>query len=276
MRGNPAHPIGRPVWARTIPACAGEPAAGNGWDCLCPDYPRVCGGTTATGESKYPMHGLSPRVRGNLPAQRLGIRRKRTIPACAGEPHSRPAIMSTLRDYPRVCGGTWGGQVCRRAIAGLSPRVRGNLHLPLRVAHLGRTIPACAGEPRPPAARARPVRDYPRVCGGTFQVTVPLHDAQGLSPRVRGNHGILPPVKADNRTIPACAGEPHYCPDSCVPAEDYPRVCGGTLRCQVECVVTGGLSQRVRGNREKLLDGFASCRTIPACAGEPFRAGAPG
>ena len=51
--------------------------------------------------------------------------------------------------YPRVCGGTSKARYASLAMAGLSPRVRGNPAFS-RVSHysLG-SIPACAGEPSP-------------------------------------------------------------------------------------------------------------------------------
>ena len=52
---------------------------------------------------------------------------------------------------------------------------------------------------------------------------------QGLSPRVRGN--LSPPYDggADQRSIPACAGEPELVCAVCGHTEVYPRVCGGTI-----------------------------------------------
>ena len=69
--------------------------------------------------------------------------------------------------YPRVCGGTLDDGDTSMMVAGLSPRVRGNLPLPPPGAAAGRSIPACAGEPERghPVAGLRSV--YPRVCGGT-------------------------------------------------------------------------------------------------------------
>ena len=70
------------------------------------DYPRVCGGTSIASAMAALTAGLSPRVRGNRRRGRASLGRRRTIPACAGEPPcaSKWAIMGW--DYPRVCGGT--------------------------------------------------------------------------------------------------------------------------------------------------------------------------
>ena len=50
--------------------------------------------------------GLSPRVRGNLQRFAAYARGERSIPASAGEPTPMPCVRSSLRVYPRECGGT--------------------------------------------------------------------------------------------------------------------------------------------------------------------------
>ena len=72
---------------------------------------------------------------------------RRSIPACAGEPIERAGIVSYMKVYPRVCGGTWEDHFLPPADQGLSPRVRGNLWLRAEEAVSTRSIPACAGEP---------------------------------------------------------------------------------------------------------------------------------
>ena len=49
---------------------------------------------------------------------------------------------------------------------------------------------------------------YPRVCGGTHQDDFLDAFLCGLSPRVRGNLITSSPYLMNNRSIPACAGEP--------------------------------------------------------------------
>ena len=52
------------------------------------------------------------------------------------------------------------------------------------------------------------IRVYPRVCGGTEAAMTPRQRPKGLSPRVRGNPRFsIRPIPED-RSIPACAGEP--------------------------------------------------------------------
>ena len=134
-------------WAGSIPACAGEPGQAVGICWRAAVYPRVCGGTTAGVPAHHTGAGLSPRVRGNLAAAAARYARRRSIPACAGEPRIPQRPRESPEVYPRVCGGTFVAVGTWAGVEGLSPRVRGN---PLtaegeEVGH--RSIPACAGEP---------------------------------------------------------------------------------------------------------------------------------
>ena len=73
--------------------------------------------------------------------------------------------------YPRVCGGTADWRRTIPPAVGLSPRVRGNPHGTGLEDLTLRSIPACAGEPSSRDRARRSSRVYPRVCGGTIQVT---------------------------------------------------------------------------------------------------------
>ena len=191
VRGNPNFSRRRQRLKRSIPACAGEPRSGRTCDSGLQVYPRVCGGTSPmTATHSFP-DGLSPRVRGNPLAPALPTRR-RSIPACAGEPRrcSRPA--SAGRVYPRVCGGTVRALVCDERAGGLSPRVRGNPAVVNQLMRIKGSIPACAGEPTAPADGRPREMVYPRVCGGTSMMPSNMDGARGLSPRVRGNRERSP------------------------------------------------------------------------------------
>ena len=65
VRGNREHPMHKAAALRSIPACAGEPLGGRGWQATEKVYPRVCGGTAMLPPVRLHAHGLSPRVRGN-------------------------------------------------------------------------------------------------------------------------------------------------------------------------------------------------------------------
>ena len=156
------------------------------------------------------VSGLSPRVRGNRRVVNPLHAHAGSIPACAGEPPKSAEPHSRGEVYPRVCGGTRRRFPAPVALAGLSPRVRGN--------HTSVTQ----------ATGAYAV--YPRVCGGTLRTAAPTYTVPGLSPRVRGNRARWTAPRPPPGSIPACAGEPALTRLRITPARVYPRVCGGTRR----------------------------------------------
>ena len=86
VRGNPCGRWMSICIVRSIPACAGEPwPHSTRWPSR-GVYPRVCGGTLSVTSSRRSWRGLSPRVRGNRHVSPSKPWRRRSIPACAGEP----------------------------------------------------------------------------------------------------------------------------------------------------------------------------------------------
>ena len=167
VRGN-RHATFRNAYRRgSIPACAGEPAFAHVQYAAHEVYPRVCGGTGDRERLQTFRDGLSPRVRGNLPTPTAPAGRRRSIPACAGEPTWTSPTSGRSTVYPRVCGGTRHCPHQRKPFRGLSPRVRGNRCAAEDGPGCGGSIPACAGEPDPPYGRQALHWVYPRVCGGT-------------------------------------------------------------------------------------------------------------
>ena len=228
VRGNHL-PASRPRrFARSIPACAGEPmlsAAAAGTKRV---YPRVCGGTPAQGVFPGLHQGLSPRVRGNLVVAPVWRHYLRSIPACAGEPPTALPTAVSCAVYPRVCGGTSHVRLSVDPVFGLSPRVRGNRQAGDAPVHNIRSIPACAGEPASHTLSPLTARVYPRVCGGTQFSRGNTMRKMGLSPRVRGNLTGFHVPSVHSRSIPACAGEPRSASPAAPASTVYPRVCGGT------------------------------------------------
>ena len=269
VRGNRSCPARRRAARGSIPACAGEPELPlcrrrHDWV-----YPRVCGGTRPPGTRPICLWGLSPRVRGNLTRPVPTPIEGGSIPACAGEPSYIAGSGANDGVYPRVCGGTIYDGAILTSEAGLSPRVRGNRRQRARRRYSRGSIPACAGEPCSRRWKARGLRVYPRVCGGTVLLDPEKAPVVGLSPRVRGNQSATAGSTPSVGSIPACAGEPPPGCSRCSAAGVYPRVCGGTGGDGRMGRPRPGLSPRVRGNprrRGTLLRGQGS---IPACAGEP-------
>ena len=229
----------------------------------------MCGGTRPNQLGCVDIAGLSPRVRGNPAVWWKRWLASGSIPACAGEPRRRPASRCSTPVYPRVCGGTIATcPVCQRQ-TGLSPRVRGNRERPYVTDKSIGSIPACAGEPPPPAQNRCPHEVYPRVCGGTTTHYAALSAPSGLSPRVRGNPSTCSPGHPIPGSIPACAGEPPDDVGAQAAHQVYPRVCGGTTPYGGLAHQRQGLSPRVRGNLPHEYARWYSGRSIPACAGEP-------
>ena len=227
VRGSPSTRIGRFARHRSIPACAGEPATRRSPPRDTTVYPRVCGGARTRDARPGGRAGLSPRVRGSRSdSERQDIRR-RSIPACAGEPRLATARLYCTAVYPRVCGGATAFEYGFSPMRGLSPRVRGSRSGVRDMSGPSRSIPACAGEPN--AWRHVWIFDqvYPRVCGGAGCLRPRLASGGGLSPRVRGSLFAQALQGSLSRSIPACAGEPHSRTTRWSPAAVYPRVCGG-------------------------------------------------
>ena len=86
---------------------------------------------------------------------------------------------------------------------------------------------------------------------------------------MRGNLITIVANVTANRSIPACAGEPHGIAHCAAPGWVYPRVCGGTISRHSTSLIVRGLSPRVRGNRSAEFVGQLDGGSIPACAGEP-------
>ena len=207
VRGNPGAGGEGGALDRSIPACAGEPVVKRGLSMINTVYPRVCGGTRATVTTTPHTAGLSPRVRGNHLFSAMAVPPFGSIPACAGEPPSRPPCESPHEVYPRVCGGTRVKVHGVIITSGLSPRVRGN---PIRSFGWSRrrgSIPACAGEPfMSEPARTATTGLSPRVLRGTASKRHPPGNCKGLSPRVRGNHPEIMLQRQRQGSIPRVCG----------------------------------------------------------------------
>ena len=271
VRGSLLRAVVLCIHGRSIPACAGEPAAPRRRAGPAGVHPRVCGGARSPSSSRRPGQGPSPRVRGSPTLYKTGAPRSGSIPACAGEPTRHPRGESDDGVHPRVCGGADYRRDSDPVGEGPSPRVRGSRRLrPDPGAGRG-SIPACAGEPNPLQAATLRVEVHPRVCGGARRSIPGILPAKGPSPRVRGSPSSRSPTGERIGSIPACAGEPAtWCRNS-ARSTVHPRVCGGAPVARPRLTATMGPSPRVRGSHHEIprcprLDG-----SIPACAGEPAR-----
>ena len=270
MRGNLSSPDDHIVACGSIPAHAGEPSFSGCPGHLKRVYPRACGGTSNLEDPHKLGEGLSPRMRGNRCGARQTASHPGSIPAHAGEPSSHRPSARRSWVYPRACGGTKHAGEMTELEEGLSPRMRGNRrNRGLRCLQHG-SIPAHAGEPDYVPFYRVMERVYPRACGGTAASRGSRHEDLGLSPRMRGNHGVLSPVTLYLGSIPAHAGEPGDDGEPAANGGVYPRACGGTMTLSPSGSRISGLSPRMRGNLRNRGLRCLQHGSIPAHAGEPI------
>ena len=253
-RGNPHPAPPCPIPKGSIPACAGEPQQSALSQRVERVYPRLRGGTRFQAVFEQQVRGLSPLARGNRVCCGDGAAAQGSIPACAGEPAPRSAVISCVRVYPRLRGGTKQPDGSPWRHWGLSPLARGNPGAHQPQAGASRSIPACAGEPRSWRRDWPSLRVYPRLRGGTPQVDGFLMVLRGLSPLARGNRHALFGDSAQAGSIPACAGEPRQSVINAWFHGVYPRLRGGTIAWLWLTPTQQGLSPLARGNRRARLN----------------------
>ena len=212
----------------SIPACTGEPEPPSRTATPNQVYPRVYGGTFYNTGKERIETGLSPRVRGNHFFGVHSLGQVGSIPACTGEPGWWRTCAPSGGVYPRVYGGTWIEMEEKTGKRGLSPRVRGNRRRRAARDLDVRSIPACTGEPGKRGIFPCRCGVYPRVYGGTCEAATTVSTRSGLSPRVRGNLVRELRQDANDRSIPACTGEPVTVVQIKRTVRVYPRVYGGT------------------------------------------------
>ena len=290
VRGTPSRPRASRPCPRSIPACAGNPRPASDAIKRPGVHPRVCGEPHFRLPLSGRRSGPSPRVRGTPGRASARPGRRRSIPACAGNPsrHARQSVFPAV--HPRVCGEPSAEQPEDCHAPGPSPRVRGT-RIQLRQQPIGEgSIPACAGNPwHPPCPRPRR-RVHPRVCGEPRAGLV--RDAPGSrsipacagnpwrprahrprrpgpSPRVRGTLVTAASGKTFDRSIPACAGNPSRRRPCARRSRVHPRVCGEPRTARSSTSPSPGPSPRVRGTPGRRALRRRAPRSIPACAGNP-------
>ena len=150
--------------------------------------------------------GSSPHARGTPRADDEVRRRRRIIPACAGNaPLARSGHMP-YSDHPRMRGERFDAAVALNSATGSSPHARGTPQHAPDLARAGRIIPACAGNAPCPASPLRYQPDHPRMRGERVSSERPCAAWIGSSPHARGTHRDAPGLGLARRIIPACAG----------------------------------------------------------------------
>ena len=232
-------------------------------------YPRVYGESPAPAPVRSSTAGLSPRVRGIRYRSVGGLRRRGSIPACTGNPGVGPPGTRYKKVYPRVYGESLVAPDLAREGRGLSPRVRGIRRPRNQVAPSRGSIPACTGNPRRMRQPQAKIRVYPRVYGESSASDADTALVGGLSPRVRGIHVCGDRGVSAGGSIPACTGNPSDGRISNWHAGVYPRVYGESQPGSGALDRRRGLSPRVRGILIVNTSAAGTCRSIPACTGNP-------
>ena len=230
-------------------------------------HPRVCGERARGLCPRRNPNGSSPRVRGTRSRYPEGHRRRRFIPACAGNAPLRTYRQMPRSVHPRVCGERKLSRGKFTAAFGSSPRVRGT---PRRVSRRQggfRFIPACAGNARPAGVWIFGTAVHPRVCGERVVRLVAVVPVRGSSPRVRGTPDTDGPAARSCRFIPACAGNAAGRARQLRANPVHPRVCGERASDPDTDARAAGSSPRVRGTPAEAPALLDHRRFIPACAG---------
>ncbi len=153
---------------------------------------------------------------------------------------------------------------------GSSPRVRGTEHQAARHPQRRRFIPAGAGNGLRRRWDATHASVHPRGCGERLAQSYFLPDSFGSSPRVRGTGVGFGRMAADDRFIPAGAGNgPQRLGKSWVKSV-HPRGCGERDCNILQYQWLRGSSPRVRGTALRLPSTQKGFRFIPAGAGNGY------
>ena len=252
---------------RFIPAGAGNTRKRTSGLLREPVHPRGCGEHRRCRSTSRGCDGSSPRVRGTLRNAFRIYRKRRFIPAGAGNTASRAGPRRGSTVHPRGCGEHVGCCIRAGRMNGSSPRVRGTRGGDTIDEAVGRFIPAGAGNTRGQCGcgRRRPV--HPRGCGEHVQQGRAGGADVGSSPRVRGTQQVVEHGRAARRFIPAGAGNTISRPPSPPSRAVHPRGCGEhpAVRCLYASVA--GSSPRVRGTQVAQLRLGTQARFIPAGAG---------
>ena len=162
------------------------------------------------------------------------------------------------RDLVSVEFGPFGGS---------SPRARGTELLERRDVHLGRFIPASAGNGSRRSATPSSAPVHPRERGERCACACACVHRYGSSPRARGTGAARVDAGVLHRFIPASAGNGVTYSGPLMRIAVHPRERGERIDGAHQAVLLHGSSPRARGTdfRDRLL--MADRRFIPASAG---------
>ena len=152
-------------------------------------------------------------------------------------------------------------------ILGSSPRGRGTVALAVAQDHVGRIIPAWAGNRSKDHADRSSDSDHPRVGGEQVFNLFIQSTIAGSSPRGRGTVSLTSTSIVLLRIIPAWAGNSARRPRRTEASPDHPRVGGEQASFGKTSANRAGSSPRGRGTVVVVLAMHLPRRIIPAWAG---------
>ena len=127
VRGTAALPVGKAVFGRITPACAGNSTSSTKSRISRVDHPRVCGEQFPPGLHGGGWRGSPPRVRGTGTNIIVIALCRRITPACAGNRAHKQFTLFDRWDHPRVCGEQSIFILLFFVRLGSPPRVRGTV-----------------------------------------------------------------------------------------------------------------------------------------------------
>ena len=268
MRGKPKADVGDVETRRIIPAHAGQTACATSSEMSRSDHPRACGANILSKTHTDTQNGSSPRMRGKRKTLPFEWVPNRIIPAHAGQTVGHGRLLRRWPDHPRACGANETCHPCGVLERGSSPRMRGKHRLHVQVVRRVRIIPAHAGQTyQEEQSRLHPP-DHPRACGANPAMMCKVMRVTGSSPRMRGKHVDYVINKANQRIIPAHAGQTYRLAQQMQTDKDHPRACGANLAALVFPALALGSSPRMRGKPPPNRMKFFPLRIIPAHAGQ--------
>ena len=131
-----------------------------------------------------------------------------------------------------------------------------------------RIIPAHAGQTTRVRYGRQAASDHPRACGANPCLVNVVSDCAGSSPRMRGKLATRICRTANQRIIPAHAGQTMAEPGFLATITDHPRACGANPT-PIRPIIAGvGSSPRMRGKPRRRGRHALRGRIIPAHAGQ--------
>ncbi len=267
QRGTRLRPAPLLGAGRFIPAPAGNAATRWCSSDPCPVHPRASG--ERYDETSLPLlfTGSSPRQRGTRAPCRAGRRRRRFIPAPAGNAGCSARWSASRTVHPRASGERDESEGAYATRGGSSPRQRGTLQPGLAGGRCDRFIPAPAGNAgaSPGAPIGLPV--HPRASGERADKRARDAVIGGSSPRQRGTPFRRVFHFSLRRFIPAPAGNAltrHGLPFG---HPVHPRASGERNVPAASLPAVTGSSPRQRGTPPDEYEALSRIRFIPAPAG---------